>query len=50
MKCVLRSDVECPIEDVYGACFFCTRIDERYVVSKVPILETELVYCEEEDE
>lgn len=41
MECPLKNGLECPMEDVYGACFFCTKVDERYDVSKVPVLETD---------
>lgn len=48
MHCPLNSCIECPMEDVYGACFFCTLVNEKYAVSKIPILETEFVSDPEE--
>lgn len=47
MKCPLK-DIECPMEDVYGACFFCDRVNEDYAVSKVPIHRSINVYSEDE--
>ena len=49
MLCPLNKEISCPLEDVYGACFFCDRVNEKYAVSKIPILETEFVYSEDED-
>ena len=37
------------MEDVYGAWFFCTKVNENYVVSKLPVLETDIVHFNEEN-
>ena len=49
MKCPLNEMINCNQEDIYGACFFCNRVNSSYAVSKIPILETEPIFIEGED-
>lgn len=49
MDCPLNDKITCPMQDVYGACFFCNKVNEDYAVSKIPILEADIVHFMEED-
>ena len=49
MFCPLNNNIDCPLEDVYGACFFCQKVNEDYVVSKIPVSEADLISFVGED-
>ena len=43
MNCPLKPDLICPVEDVYGACFFCKRVNVDEL-PEIPVLETDIIH------